>query len=766
MKGIPAFHQLYLPCGHTLFSEHSPRYFFAVMKHLLLSIVICCMILYASGQLPGRPAPAGRPSSTDSLFTLKVDTTQLSTVVVRAGKPLLRQQPFGMVLNVESSLLSKGSSAMALLERSPGVMIDHRNDNITLNGKNGVLIMIDGKPMRMPLDQLFTLLNGMNADDIDRIELFSTPPANFDAEGSAGLINIVLKKNKKAGTNGAISLTGGYGKGEKGTASLNLAQNKKTVDLRGAYSFSRDRSVDDLSGTSNQDFPPLGGQMNVLFWNNTAWTQSAHNASAGLDIRLNPQTTAGASMTYNTGSSSSTAYNRRIFDVFPDSVFQYHAAIQGTNRWTNMTGSLYLQKLLSEKERINVNMDYLSFKKDNPTAIQSSFDPLPSTDQQGNAHSLIRVGIAQADYSNQWSRKLKIDAGVKGSYTHNTSFSNILSLQNGSWISNPETTNDIIMQETIGAAYASVDAQLTAATNVVIGARYEYTYTHLADPTTKTTTLERRLGIFFPSIFVSHKLNEKASWQFSYTKRISRPAYDDLSPFLAYNDPVSVLTGNPYLRPTISNTLKLGYIYQGYSFSVLAGRDDYPIARWQLTASPSGDLMYISPQNLSWQNNLTFQLNIPWKPFTWWDMTYNLVGGWKQFKETYTALPAEKTYFSYSFNFNQSFKLPKRFSAELSGWYNAASYNGTVKNGAVGTLNAGIRKELKNNGGAFQLTISDVLRSIHYDSEYGSFTKDAFAGKSHVTFNPESRRARIVRLSYTRSFGAAPSKEIQSPQKP
>ncbi|HMG10427.1 MAG TPA: TonB-dependent receptor, partial [Mucilaginibacter sp.] len=126
-------------------------------------------------------------------------TRQLGEVVIRANKPLYQQRPDGMVVNVGNSVLTKGSSALQVLERSPGVVIDHRNNGINLNGKSGVVVMMDGKLMRMPTDQVVTMLNGMSADNIDKIELLTTPPAGYDAEGSAGVINIVSKKNKRQG---------------------------------------------------------------------------------------------------------------------------------------------------------------------------------------------------------------------------------------------------------------------------------------------------------------------------------------------------------------------------------------------------------------------------------------------------------------------------------------------------------------------------------------------------------------------------------------
>ena len=149
------------------------------------------------------------------------------------------------------------------------------------------------------------------------------------------------------------------------------------------------------------------------------------------------------------------------------------------------------------------------------------------------------------------------------------------------------------MKEGIGAAYASVNAQFNASTSLVVGARYEYSYTNMDDPKSGQSLVDRKLGVLFPSILFSKKLNENSELQLSYTKRISRPSYNDLASYVGYSDPTAVYTGNPFLKPTITNNIKLGYIYHDYSFSLLFSRDDHPITRYQLGQGPSKDLLYI-----------------------------------------------------------------------------------------------------------------------------------------------------------------------------
>jgi iron complex outermembrane receptor protein len=709
-----------------------------------------------------------KPGKDLGTIVMNETTRQLGEVVIRADHHLYQQRSDGLVVNVASSVLTKGSSALQVLERSPGVVIDHRNNGINLNGKSGVMVMMDGKLMRMPIDQVVTLLNGMSADNIEKIELLTTPPAGYDAEGSAGIINIVSKKNKKQGTSGSYTLTGGYGWGEKGSGSINLAHNTDKVNLYGSYTFAHDNTYSDFFVASAQNMPFLGGDMKVTGTFTTKRIQNNHNAIIGADFKLNPKTTIGGSISYNNSHSSVNSYNHGVYNVLPDSLLTYDGYINGTNTWKNLISSFNIEKVISEGEKLNFDMDYIHYSNNGPTEVQSSFvnkygqqvaanNSVSAPRQNSFANTSIKVGVAKADYFKQLNAKVKLETGIKGTYTTSSSSSGIQSLVAGKWVNNTETATEIYMKEGIGAAYASVNAQLSASTSLVVGARYEYSYTNMDDPKTGQSIVDRKLGVLFPSILFSKKLNENSELQLSYTKRISRPSYNDLASYVGYSDPTAVYTGNPFLKPTITNNIKLGYTYRDYSFSLLFSRDDHPITRYQLGQGPLKDLLYISPQNLTYLDNITLQVNLPFKVNDWWSMNYGFTGGMNREKGNYTIHPFQKNTFIYSLNFNESFRLPKKFSFELSGWYNSLAYNGTSRVDGFGSLDAGIKKELKNNGGSFQLAVTDILRTVRIKVRYGTITEEPFAIRSFVDVHTESSKFPIIKLSYSKSFGGTRS---------
>lgn len=707
---------------------------------------------------------AGTSSKDFGILVACAGTKVLDEVVVQAEKPLLQQQAEGLVVNVQSSLLTKGSTALAVLERSPGVLLDYRNNNIALNGKSGVSIMLNGKLLRMPMEQLINLLNGMSADDIEKIELLSTPSSKYDADGSAGMINIVLKRDKQPGTNGTLSLTGGYGYRGKAAASINLSHNNRKVSSYASYGYNFNNTYSDIDITSRQHMPVFGGDMKVRSWDTTYLQQRNHDITFGTDIKLNPKTSIGGNLAYNASRAITRNNVAADYLLYPDSLLTFSGHIDRVNRWHNLVSSVYFENAPDPKSKISLDMDYLYFRNTNPSQVYgslltasgkqaSSNDSLFAPQQQGTANTSIHVGVAKVDYSSTLSDKFKLEAGVKGTYTHSNTLSGIESLIDGHWVNRTETSNAMRMREGIVAAYVSGNIKLTRSLNLIAGTRYEYARTIMEDARTDIRTVDRKLATFFPNIFLTNDLNARSSLQLSYTKRIARPNYNDLASFVAYSDPTAVYTGNPLLRPTVTSNIKLGYNYDGYSVSLLFSRDQHPIARYQLTQGPSANVLYISPQNLAYQQYVTLQTILPVKVKDWWNMSYTVTVGIRQFRAEYSLQPVTKLYWGYSFNFTEAFRLPYGFSAELTGWFNAPSFNGTTYIGKMGTLSAGIKKELKNNAGSLQLSVSDLFSTMEFDVRYGTITEEAFHIRSSVKVHATSSVTPIFRLSYSKPLG-------------
>jgi outer membrane receptor protein involved in Fe transport len=704
-------------------------------------------------------------------IVLKKANKQLGEVVIRADKPQVQRTAEGVTVNVQNSIMTQGSSILDVLQRSPGVILDQHNNTISLNGKTGVMVMIDGRLMRMSMDQLITLLSGMSADNIDKIELMNTPPAKYDAEGNAGIINIVTKKNKKRGTNGSITLTGGYGMYEKASAALNINHNTGKLNLYGSYSYWHDHDYGGLYATGSENSPILGGQTNFSYTGISKPVSNYNDGTLGADVKLDTGTTIGASVNYWGGGSSNLPHNYGYYQFEDAPTLTYNSFFNNSSHLGNAITNLYLDKSLAGEQTIRADFDYLYYNTRSLSNSQSSFtdsrgnpagsaDSLFSPIQRDFGNTQIKVLIGKLDYSKQLNKKIKLEAGAKAAYTRTTARSGIENFENGVWV--PDIVglaNNFKTYEAIDAGYLTFNMQLDSVTNLVAGARYEYSHNYTDKSADTNYRVDRKLGRLFPSVFFSRKLSDNSSWQASYTERITRPSYSDLASYVSYNDPVSVFTGNPLLKPTITRNLKFGYNDHDYLFSLLFSRDDDPILGIQGTTGPVKGVVYLRPENADWRNAITLQATVPVKISDWWDMNYTFTGGLRQYKISFTPQPFEKTFLAGSFNFGENFKFQHGFSAELSGYYNSPSYDANWRSYSNTVVNLGVKKQLGKS--SLKLSVTDIFRSGNYKSDVGFLTTDAFNSKVHVIYNSESKLSTIVKLTYYRSFGSSGNKNQQ-----
>lgn len=676
---------------------------------------------------------------------LQQNRQQLGEVVVRGNKPLIQQREEGMVLHVESSIMSKGSMALEVLERAPGIVIDHRDGNISLNGKSGVTVMLNGKLLRLPLAQVIAMLSSMRADDIEKIELLTTPGAGYDAEGNAGIINIVLKKNAKPGASGSVSVTGGHGWGEKAGTSVQAGYNTGRTNFYGAYSFNHDRQNANWRAVGAAEEPLLGGQTHSDVTGVMQPVNNSHNIRLGVEGAH-----VGGSIVYGNSHTHIHNINSGLFTLLPDTKLYNHVDVNEYMRWKNLVADLY-----AEGKHLGVNVDYLRYTNDRPSTAVNSFvdekgQPIGENDtlfaplQKGYARTQIDAGVLKVDYKGQLGSRIRVEAGVKGNYTRTRSMSGISSLVDGELVTGGNAAHDGLMKEWIGAGYASLRWQIDSGMVLTAGSRYEYADTRL-------DRIHRQMGKLFPVVSFTKQFPGGHELLLSYTKRISRPSYTDLASYKSYTGPNAFETGNPRLLPSLTNIVKLGYNYKGYSFALLASRDDHPIVRWQMTETADSSVLIVSSQNMQWQNFLTFQVSVPVKVTDWWSMQYNLTGGWRHFRVEYTRRPGERRYFTTAVNFSEVFTLAKAWSAELSGYYNGPSYDGSKKVDGFGVLNVGVKKELGK--GTVQFTVSDVLGTLHIPFYYGRVAEEAHGLRTRVVYSGESTYVPVMKLTYFRAFG-------------
>jgi len=685
------------------------------------------------------------------------EAVALNEVTIKAKRKLIEHTPEGSVLNVQESILTKGSSALQLLERAPGVILDQRNNNFSLNGKTGTTIMINNKVMRIPTNDLIAILNGMSADNIQKIELLTNPSARYDSDGNGGIINIVMLKNESLGTKGNYSLTGGYGVGAKQTTSLSLNYGGNRINTYGTYSFSYDDTYYEWVAKGTTEISSLGGTTDIIFSSKSAQLQRSHNSTVGLEYTINDSTLVGVSFLLNYARPKITTNNRGLYDFEIDPFLDARIQLLGNSNWNNLNSSLYYE-INKKRNTFTITADFIKYNNKRPNTVNSFYfdvngqpvEPggeIYNTGNIGINETDINIGVLKADYKHLFNDKFSIEAGVKGSLSKTNNEAQIKILRGGDFVTENRFLSDRTIDESIASTYTLADYKINKTLSAQLGLRFEY-WNQVFDD----NTLDRDFGKFFPSFFLKNTFTDVKSLNLAYTKRITRPNYTDLASFLSYNGPTSVFSGNPELLPTISNTINLSYIYKSYSFSLIASKDKNPIAGYQITRRPLSDLAVIAPVNLAYQNSFDFQTNIPVKIANWWSLNFNGTAGIREFKLLHTDTQIKHNYLHFNFNGSQTIKLPSQLSLELSGWYTSKHFSGSTKLDGFGTLNGGIKKTFKN-GASLQFSVTDIFESINIKSRVGTLTREAFGDVFTVDFKPESTNERIFKLTYSHSFG-------------
>jgi len=463
-------------------------------------------------QVFGRPITITKASENlaiDKVF-LRRDLQQLEDVTVTIKKQLFEQKIDRMVINVAGSITSAGSTALDVLERSPGVLVDRNNNSLAINGKNGVVVMINGKVSYMPLNAVVQMLAGMSAGNIEKMEIITTPPANLDAQGNAGFINIVLKSNPNAGTNGSFSLSAGYGNKENNSFDVNINHRKGKFNLYGTYSLSRTHQLQSMyfyrkvviesqvvETSTNSDRDPL---------------RALHNARAGIDYQLTKKTVIGGIAGVSDNKWTMNAVNNMSITV--DSQIDSLIKINNKelNRWKNYFGNINVQHTLKGDSKISADVDYVYYNDNNPNDYLNNYYKGTGTflfdeNTKSTKKTPINIFAAKIDYTGKIGKKVEIEAGGK---IANSAFTNdvaVAKFKQNTWKNDDTLTASYKLKERILAAYTSVNIMVNDKTTIKAGLRYEYTTSNLGTAT-KKNIVDRKYGLLFPTLYVSRKIND------------------------------------------------------------------------------------------------------------------------------------------------------------------------------------------------------------------------------------------------------------------
>jgi hypothetical protein len=707
---------------------------------------ICCAILFfitsGSQQLHAQSDTSALPK-----------TQELKTVTVTGQKQFIEQRIDRTVINVRNSISNVGTTALDVLERSPGVIVNRQSNIISMAGKDGVVVMINGKINYMPVTAVLQLLQGMNAANIERIELITTPPANLDAEGNAGYINIVLVNNPNMGFNGSYSFTMGYGRGEAPAASVNFNYRTQRINLYGDYSFSRLHQTQYLSNYRQVQNQGLVTETITETHRNPV--QQNNNIRLGLDWQPTGKTVIGALVAAYDNRWSMDAVNNVLLQKNGQRDTSIIINNDEVNHWRHFMTNLNLQHTFKNKHVLTVNGNYLYYKDNNPTNYSNLyhnstgdflFEELTKSDKA----TPINIWVGSADYSLQPGKKTQVEAGIKGVYSKFINDVLVQSLQQNDWVTDPSLSAKYFLKEKIGAAYVSANISANSKTTIKAGLRYEYTVSNLGTATVKDI-VDRKYGRLFPSFFITRKLNGQHALSFSYSKRITRPTFNDMAPFVIFLDPNTFFSGNPALQPSITDVIKTDYSFKKYLLSLAYSYEDDAITGFQPQVDTATNKQLFGARNLHYRKTVSLTLSIPVDITGWWNMQNNIVGNWQEVNAAVNKndLTLHQAYVNLSATWR--FKLPKQFTAELSGFYQSKSLAGASVIKAYGSLNAGVQRKFNRN--TLSLTGNNILNTMKFRIITDRPEQHFFVFSRIERFPP------IFRLTWSRTFGKNTLKE-------
>ena len=496
------------------------------------------------------------------LGVIKVQHTirLLQEVTIIAKKKLMERKPDRMVFNVTDLSSVDGGDAMEILHITPGIIVD--NNTIAIAGKSSVNVMINDRPVNLSGDELVNFLKSLRANDVRRIEVITTPPAKYDAEGNSGLINIVMKKITGDSWNGSVFGNYQQTKYASGSIGGNFNYRKNALSFYANASYNGGKSYMEDEGAI---FYP------ELKWKNKGdYTRNSDSFSArtGFDVRINDKWTVGAQYIGSLGNTKSKAGSRvDLFEITDNNkagLINTHS--DGKTSFDMHSGNFFsVIQIDTLGRKINLDFDVLAYNANSDATYKSSTEgstsiqiPNGFASENNILDRKITNYAAQIDVEHPINN-FNLNYGVKLSFTNTDNNIQVYNLTSGAPVNNSNQTNQFLYEENTQAFYSSGSTQL-GQWALQIGLRAENTQ-FTGNSVTMDTVFKKSYLEIFPTAYLSYNYNEKNIFYGEYGRRINRPNYDHLNPFRSYSSPYYYFTGNPELRPVFTNNLSIGYVY-------------------------------------------------------------------------------------------------------------------------------------------------------------------------------------------------------------
>ena len=669
----------------------------------------------------------------DTIIMIAEDKV-LQDVTVTSKKPLIQFLPDKTVINVEASITNAGTTVMEVLEKSPGITIG-RDGTINMKGKPQVMVLIDGKQTQLSGSELQAYLSGLSSSQVETIELIDNPGAKYDAAGNAGIINIKTKTIKQRGFNGSLSLSAGQGFYSKSNNSVNLNYRNGKFNV----------------------FTNYGNDSLLLDQPNFTKTKiTSHNLKTGIDFFADKKTTIGVVFTgnltdRNISSESSIDWMTPAYEI--DSTI---------NTWG--TRNIHFQRAgvnLNAKHNIDNNtelladVDFIKFDINGDQFFQTQVSAPGSIvlANKGDLPSVLNIFTAKLDYSKR-VRNLLVEAGVKTARTNTDNLTQYYFYDGNTWQDDLSRSNHFLYDERIHSAYSSVDAE-KGKWRWRAGLRYEltnYKANQLGNTVVKDSAFQKNYGSLFPSGFASYNPDSNNSFTLRFGRRIDRPQFQHLNPFLVTINKYTFEGGNPFIKPQYTWNIEMIHTYKqllstAISYSYLK---DYFSQIFIIDSNSSNinkNIIIYTRGNVGTFHNIGLTASVQLPITKWWNVTGVAIYNHKIIKGFVWA-PIRVSIDQVNFSLNNQFRFRNGWAAEISGYYLSNSQIDLQESlTPQGELGAGMSKQILKNKGTLRLNIRDIFYTQNY-SGYSKFQN------SDEPFEVKWD-SRVIRLTFNLRFGKA-----------
>ncbi|TKK64583.1 TonB-dependent receptor [Ilyomonas limi] len=701
---------------------------------------------------------AEQPSVQLSPVALTLSTNQLKEVEVSTKKPFIQRLNDRIVVNVESSIISAGSSAMEILERSPGVAVD-QNDVISLRGRQGVIIMIDGKITPLSGADLAGYLRGLPSNAIERIDIITNPSARYDAAGNSGIIDIRMKKDQRMGANGTF--TAGYGQGvyPKANTGLTFNYRNKKVNVFGNYNYGYRKNLNNL--ILNRNFYEGG-----IFKgsddkdNYSRMPVGSHTARLGADFIVNKKTIIGFVVNSNfIHFRRNNDNNSVVSDSLKAPYYTFKTLATNNDHNNNTVANINFKHTFdSTGKELSADVDYGIYNTGSLSATATKYynldgsKLLPDYILNGNQDGQLTFKTAKADYSNPTKKGAKWETGFKTSFVSSDNDVKFFDNSSGTPIDDVNKTNHFLYKENDYAAYLNLSKEYKK-WNVQLGLRGEHTHveTHQIKGDIRYDTSYFQL---FPSGFFNYKLKENQTVGVSVSRRIERPAYSSLNPFLFLIDVTTYATGNSGLLPELTWSYELNYTVKQLNFTLgyshTKNNQNIAIARFKdvFPNIPSADNVTVQiPINLNSSDYYGLSIAAPVRVKPWWNMVNNADIYYNHFNGSLGSTTLSNGSPAADLRTNNSFTLKKGWTAELNGSFSSGGRYGFMVSKPQWGVSAGVQKNLLKNKATLRLSVTDIFWT---NLPKATITYDNYIENWHAY-----RETRVASLNFTYRFGNA-----------